>query len=80
MRSEKGCVGAMRSPAARVLRHGSFRRGHDQLAVAAIEHKDVAGFGRHVDRRHDTLRGLRLREAGLGRHVHVPQIMVDVLK
>ena len=35
------------------LRHGPLRRGHDQLAGAAIEHEQIAGLGRLQNRGND---------------------------
>ncbi len=61
------------------LRHRTLRRRDDQRTGAAIEHKQVAGFRRHQDRRHRTIRGRHIGQCRLRRQVHVPEIVMHCL-
>ena len=63
----------------RALRNRFFRRRHNQLAVAAIQHEDVAGFRRGVNHRHGFAVNGNVGQRRLGRHIHIPQIVVNGL-
>ena len=63
----------------RTLRNRFFRGRHNQLTVAAIQHEDVAGFSRSVNDRHGFAVNGNVRQRRLGRHIHIPQIVVNGL-
>ena len=61
------------------LRNRFFRGRDHQLAITAIQHEDVAGFRRSIDDRHGFAVDFNVSQRRLGRHVHIPQIVVDGL-
>ena len=61
------------------LRYWFFRRRDHQLAVTTIQHEDVAGFRRGIDDRYGFAVDLNISQRRLGRHVHIPQIVMDGL-
>ena len=61
------------------LRYRTFRRRHDQLAVPAVEHKQVAHLGRLDDRGNDALGRSHIDQARLRGNVHVPEVMMHGL-
>ena len=63
----------------RTLRNRFFRCRHNQLAVAAIQNEDVAGFRRGVNHRNGFTVYGNVRQRRLGRHIHIPQIVVNGL-
>ncbi len=64
----------------RTLRHGTFGGRHDQMAIATVQHEDVAGLGRGIQRGNDlALFVADIDQTGLSRNVHVPQVMMDGL-
>jgi hypothetical protein len=61
------------------LRNRFFRGRYNQLTVAAIQHEDVAGFRRSVNHRNGFAIYGNVCQRRLGRHIHIPQIVVDGL-
>jgi hypothetical protein len=74
----------LRGRAAVALR-GALRRGHladgqQGRAGAAVQHKDLALLGRLHERGHAIAVDAQVQQAGLGRHVVVPEVVVHGLE
>jgi len=62
------------------LWHGLFRSGNEQMPVTAIEHENIAGLCGNVDRGNRAPAIVKIDQARLRGHIHIPEIVMHVLE
>ena len=58
------------------LRNRFFRRWNHQFTVGTVEYEDVAGFRRGINHRNGFAVNGDICKRRLGRHIHIPQVVV----